>query len=659
MAHAKEEARASPEPPVAIDVENANKSDLKRLLRNGLDNGHIWPAFQPIVDIHNGNIVSFEVLARWRDPHAGDIRPALFIPRLEHHDLIEAFSDALMTQACSMAADWPGIFSLAFNISPQQLASEDFSRRLATLVSATGFPLNRVEIEVTEGSLISDDNHAYARLLELNALGVKIGIDDFGAGYSNLMRLEAFPFHKLKVDAQFVHHIDTDPGKRRIAAAVIGLGQSLGITTVAEGIETEAEAVILRNFGCDLGQGWLYGKAESGKQALKKLKRNNHAARHRMPLDTSPFQQLHQINSIYDQVPVGLCFLDTVFRYVRTNDRFASLHGLTPADLRGKSIHDILDDTHLQRALRVLERSRRADEPIEENYRLRGRDIKIIYSRVVDDGHDCVGFSIISIDITEENIIKRQAMEERDYANAILDSLPNIFYHYDQHSRLRRWNRKLEKVTGYAAYELDGFDPLNFVPESERPQLSEAIAEVFTNGQGTIETELLIKNGHCIPYLFTGTRFDYKGEQGFVGVGTDMSERRQMEHTLQDQHAFLESIIGIVPDGIFILDPQGRRIIHNQQLSTQFRGLEPHSDAGQLIRLIDRQIRHPANFAERVPALLTDTRWMNTETVELADGTRMTHYTAPLLDQAGQHHGRLWAFRALDDTAPPHCQFNP
>src|SRR5690606_30159424 len=133
--------------------------------------------------------VSFEVLARWSDPIAGEISPAAFIPRLEHHKLIETFSDALMAKACCLAASWPGAFSLAFNISPLQLIAHDFPQKLAKLIASTQFPLNRIELEVTESLLIADYEEAYAKLRELNDLGIRIAIDDFGTGYSSLARL--------------------------------------------------------------------------------------------------------------------------------------------------------------------------------------------------------------------------------------------------------------------------------------------------------------------------------------------------------------------------------------------------------------------------------------------------------------------------------------
>ena len=637
-------------PPPAKDIsfiiEKHDKFQAKKTLDKGLQNKNIWPAFQPIVDIYSGNIVSFEVLARWNDSYAGEIPPSVFIPCLENHDLIETFSDHLMSQACKMATNWPEHISLAFNISPLQLAAEKFCQRLEKIASDSCFPINRIELEITESLLFSDDYSAYALLHELDELGVKIGIDDFGTGHSSLARLEAFPFHKLKIDSRFVHNIDSDPAKRRIAAAVIGLGQSLGITTVAEGIETQTEATILRNFGCDLGQGWLYGKGEPYEKAQLRIRPGSAQSTppNPKPLDASPFQQLHQINNIYSQAPVGLCFLDTEFRYVRTNARFADIHALTPLELKGKKIHDILDERQLKRALKTLTASIHSDKPFEENYKFLGRDIKIIHSRVLDSGGDFVGFSLFSIDMTEENIIKRQAIEERDYANSILDSLPNVFYHYDQNTRLRRWNKNLETVTGYSDSELFGFDPLNFVPSAEQENLSKAINSVIETGQGSIETDLLIKDGSTIPYLFTGIKFDYKGEKGFVGVGTDISERRAMEHSLQEKNTFLDCLISSASDGIFILSPAGTPIIHNKKLETLFPEFGSNFNHSTIIEVMSKKIKTPQNFVETMLSLLPDPDVISTEHIELIDGTSMIKYTEPLRDSAGNYHGRLWRF---------------
>lgn len=240
---------------------------LRFRLTNALAQGHIWPAFQPIIDIRSGALAGFEILARWSDPDAGDITPGVFIPLLEKHHLADVLSQALMRSACAAAARWKGRFFLAFNVTPDQLLSDGLSNWIAAVASQTGFPLTRIQLEITESSLITDDATAYGTLNRLNEIGVAISLDDFGTGYSSLARLEAFPFRKLKIDAQFVRDLEHDKRKRRIVSAVIGLGQSLGITVVAEGVETEAEAAILRRLGCPLGQGWFMAKV-SGQMKL-------------------------------------------------------------------------------------------------------------------------------------------------------------------------------------------------------------------------------------------------------------------------------------------------------------------------------------------------------------------------------------------------------
>ncbi|UWU26083.1 EAL domain-containing protein (plasmid) [Rhizobium sp. CB3060] len=559
-----------------VTVENAGKAALRKLLKLGIEKGQVWPAFQPIVDIRTGAVASFEVLARWSDPCNGEIGPMTFIPRLEQHGLIDMLFEALIGRACGQAVMWPGKFSLAFNISPVQLTCEEFPHRLAKLVASTGFPLNRVELEVTEGSLISDDNRAYAILHALNVLGVKIAIDDFGTGYSSLARLESFPFHKIKIDRRFVDGLNVEPSKRRIAAAVIGLGKSLGITTVAEGIETAAQEAILRNLGCDLGQGWLYGKGERSDEALGKLKHRGVSGECGRPLDTSPFQQFHQLATLYDQAPVGLCFVDMDLRHVRANDRFASMHGLTGAELEGKTLREVLEGGNLETAERILRESASSDEPRIQRYVFGGRNMLIFNTRVKDFAGDVIGFSIVAVDTTEENRLSQELREERDYANAILDSLPGTFYHYGPDLKLQRWNRNLERVTGYKTAELHGFDLLDFFVEEERPIVEDAIRSVFENRSGMIEAKYLLKDGTHLPYVFTGVRFEYKGADGFVGVAMDISERKGLEQRLRHERDYADAVINSLPGIFFYYDDQMRlrRWNQNHEKSTGYTGEE-------------------------------------------------------------------------------------
>jgi diguanylate cyclase (GGDEF)-like protein/PAS domain S-box-containing protein len=398
---------------------------LHRRLSDALRAGHIWPAFQPIVDMQREEIVGFEILARWTDPEFGEIGPTTFIPLLERHHLIDDLSKALVRSACSAAIDWPGNLYLAFNMSPDQLLSGDLPDWIATLAADIRYPLDRLQIEITEGSLLSDSEQAYTTLRRLDALGISVSIDDFGTGYSSLARLEAFPFRTLKIDARFVRGVDQDQAKRRIAAAIIGLGQSLGMTIVAEGVETRAEEAILRDLGCTIGQGWLYGRGTPARDAETMRTRFRSEQISTTSLDASPFQQLHQLRTLYQQAPVGLCFLDMQFRYVRTNDAFASMHGLSAKELEGRAVNDVMQGALLDRFNALLVQT--LDQALPpQDYKLNDRDFRVFAQKVVDVGGDVIGISIVSIDITQQNLLLEHVTLSEQHYRQVIELGPNI-----------------------------------------------------------------------------------------------------------------------------------------------------------------------------------------------------------------------------------------
>lgn len=372
-------------------------------LQAAIAHGYVQPAFQPIVSMRDSTIAGFEVLARWHDPSKGDISPSEFIPLFEQYDLIDCLSDALMVQACSVAATWKPPFFLAFNISPNQLLRENLPKRIAAIAVQAGFPLNRLQVEITESALLADNEMARRLLQELNLLSVKVGIDDFGTEHSNFARLESLRFDKLKIDARFVRSLDSDVGKRRIVAAIIGLGQSLGLAVVAEGVETIQEETILRAYGCDLGQGWLYGKGVPAEEAGLLVQKNGGQFEFTQTLDVSPFQQLLQLSSLYQQAPVGLCFVDLGYRHVRANERFAAIHGMTAAELEGKSLYDVMSEEQADNAKRFLLSSMESHTAIPNLYCAHDRKYLFFSSRVVDIDHAVIGFSVVSIDISMQN----------------------------------------------------------------------------------------------------------------------------------------------------------------------------------------------------------------------------------------------------------------
>ena len=233
---------------------------LESELRQAVADDTIVPYFQPLIEIQSGRLIGVEMLARWPHPHRGMVSPAEFIPIAEELGLIGAMTHHLLQRACRDAASWPAHMTLACNVSPVQLRDPNLSGMVRDILDETGFAPSRLVIEVTESALVGDLKLARTLLDELKGLGVRLALDDFGTGYSGLRHLHLLPFDKLKIDASFVGAMTDDRESRKIVAAVVGLGQSLGLSVVAEGVETEETLALLRTLGCDIGQGWLFGR---------------------------------------------------------------------------------------------------------------------------------------------------------------------------------------------------------------------------------------------------------------------------------------------------------------------------------------------------------------------------------------------------------------
>ena len=233
---------------------------LEGELRRAVAADEIIPHFQPLVALDTGRLVGVEMLARWPHPTRGMVSPAEFIPVAEDSGVIAPMTLSLLRQGCRAAARWPAHITLACNVSPIQLRDPGLTGTITAVLAETRFPAERLEIEVTESALVGDLDLARRLLDEIKALGVRLALDDFGTGYSSLRHLQLLPFDKLKIDQSFVAGMLHDRESAKIVSAVVGLGHSLGLSTVAEGVETEEVAELLRELGCDLGQGWLFGR---------------------------------------------------------------------------------------------------------------------------------------------------------------------------------------------------------------------------------------------------------------------------------------------------------------------------------------------------------------------------------------------------------------
>jgi predicted signal transduction protein with EAL and GGDEF domain len=243
-----------------MDAQLRDRAELEADLRRAIAADLIVPHFQPLVQLDSGRPAGFEMLARWPHPTRGMVPPSEFVAVAEEIGLIGPMTERLLRRACRAAASWPAEVVLACNISPLQLRDRDLPRMVRTVLAETGLPAPRLELELTENALVGDLALAREVLAELKVLGLRLALDDFGTGHSSLRHLQALPFDKIKIDAGFVRSMVGNPESGKIVAAVIGLGHSLGLPTVTEGVENAGTAALLRGLGCDLGQGWLCGR---------------------------------------------------------------------------------------------------------------------------------------------------------------------------------------------------------------------------------------------------------------------------------------------------------------------------------------------------------------------------------------------------------------
>ena len=231
---------------------------LEQGLKVALAHGEFRLMYQPLIDLATNRICCFEALLRWDHPQHGTISPADFIPVAEETGLISAIGEWVLREACATAANWPEEIRIAVNLSPAQFKQRGLVETVVAAMEEAGLAPRRLELEVTESLLLDDTEHTLHTLHRLRGLGVRISMDDFGTGYSSLSYLRSFPFDKIKIDRTFVAGLQPGDESMAIIKAIVGLGHSLGMSTTAEGIETEAQLAAVREQGCNEVQGFLF-----------------------------------------------------------------------------------------------------------------------------------------------------------------------------------------------------------------------------------------------------------------------------------------------------------------------------------------------------------------------------------------------------------------
>jgi diguanylate cyclase (GGDEF)-like protein len=243
----------------AMDADLSRRKLLEQDLREAIESERLDVAYQPIVNASGEKMVGVEALVRWSHPERGFISPVEFIPLAEHSGLIIQLGEWVMRRACRDGLAWPEL-AIAVNVSPLQFRQLDFVETVERILSETGFDPGRLELELTESTLIGNVESAESAMLRLRTLGVRLALDDFGTGYSSLLYLRRFPFDKLKIDRSFVHCIERTADAAAIVHAIVSLGRGLGMKVTAEGVENAEQQLFLRAAGVHFMQGYRFGK---------------------------------------------------------------------------------------------------------------------------------------------------------------------------------------------------------------------------------------------------------------------------------------------------------------------------------------------------------------------------------------------------------------
>lgn len=442
-------------------------------LRRALDNNEIVPFFQPLVELRTGLLRGFEVLARWKHPLRGMVLPNDFIPLTEKTGLNGLLTGTLLRAVFAATKNIPEHLTLSVNISLTQLSDPALPRHIRQAADQANFPLRRLILEITESALVGNTAQASFIANQLKEQGSRLALDDFGTGYSSLRHLQALPFDELKIDASFVRSMTHTRESRKIAAAIIGLGNSLNLVTVAEGVESQTHADMLLWLGCELGQGWLYGRPVPAEELSTVLAASalrpapgppSHSLDASVPLnhEALPTQRLAQLHAIYDGVPVGLSYLDRNLRYVSINKRLAEINGIPVGLHLGRTVAEVIPhlfpkfESYLHRAL--------SGEPIiglEIQEPKPGHPEQLITYLVSlqparDEADEVIGISASVVDITARKQVEEALAESEDHYRHTVELNPQVPWTADPDGMIIDVSNRWELLTGLTKQETLG-----------------------------------------------------------------------------------------------------------------------------------------------------------------------------------------------------------
>ncbi len=559
-------------------------------VRRAFEKDEFYPAFQPIVEFRTGVLAGFEVLARWNHGKLGAIWPDQFIPSIEKTPYIHRLTQTILEKAFAAVAVLNHPVILSVNISPLQLVDYGLPERIAAAAALGGFSTEQLTIEITESALVDDLPRAQAVARELKALHCRLALDDFGTGYSSLKHLHALPFDELKVDRSFVSAMTEMRESRKIVASVVGLGQSLGLITVAEGVETAEQANMLFWMGCNFGQGWLYSKPAPAAELAKMVSAKSQAFGEIflpesseipiMSLEALPAQRLRQLQAIYDGAPVGLCLLDQEMRYVSLNRRLAQMNGAPAAAHLGKTPREIIPrvfrqiEPFIRRALagNAVQGVEIQKPPAVEGEV--GQTLMIWYQPVRDEADEVLGVSVAIIDVTERKRAELALQESEVHYRHMMSLSPHVPWVLNPRGEVSEASPRWEDFTGQSIGEALGNGWLKMLHPDDVAPTREAIRVCLETGR-PIDMDYRVRRpgGEWTWMRSRGSpRFGPTGKLICIyGVVEEVHAQRQTSEELQTCQAQLRATLDAVPSAMILADAvDGGILLVNQAAQRLF-----------------------------------------------------------------------------------------